>query len=142
MHASRPILSVIILLAVVHALVGQGLVVLCSDMTEAHLAFELTTADTCPVKHAADECDEEQLHFDDPANHPDVDPCTDTLVQLSHYNMDRNAEPSLSLQPVASHPAISTTDLFVDVPAARQDDVDPLPAVSPNSSISSTVLLI
>lgn len=143
MRLGKQILVLVLAFAMFHSLVGQGLVVLCADESGAHTAFELATADSCPVKHAEKDCGEAKLHFDDPANHPSSDnPCTDTPVQLSLFHTDHNPESNVVLQATPSHPAGVTGELLFVVVSIPQNHFDNSPVPPSAPSITSTVLLI
>lgn len=90
MNLSRIAINSLLIATFVLSLAGQGLIVLCTSEDGHHVAHELSTRSTCDAQSEDAVCLEDELHIDDPANHPgETGSVTRTLVGLAAFDTKR-----------------------------------------------------
>jgi hypothetical protein len=125
------------------SIVGEGLVVLCLDEQDDHVAYELAANKHCTPNPQVEQCPTVEPHIDNPNNHPvDFDPCMDLTVELASFNFQRDDQQSTLLADQANS-VIATphaTDTFSDrvVPLLILDHTN----TQRVTLLSATVLLL
>ncbi|MCB2201005.1 hypothetical protein KQI63_16530 [bacterium] len=140
----RLVLVPLLLFSLFFSLAGDGLIMLCTGTSSGHVAYESSINAFCEQSLIAPSCTDDDLHFDNPANHmDDLHPCSDVVIKLGRFHLDRSQPKPKPLETrlaVIGNPTLSSASVLYTPSASLIQEASHFALSNPTSDLTVVLL--